>query len=186
MCFALLLFISVYSGLWEVITFHLRLYIVEILAELPLTHDRQGYSNNAHDIIIISTLNDYIACVSSAIYTCMWLCNMASKFVDVRVDPGRLKGSRGLLSGLLVGALVTAVVCLSVFTAKHNDIQAITRTPFGVVVQCSLFIDFASLTVGSNSNCDFAIAGSATVMVLVVLLLAETLSIIFCTFSFME
>ena len=113
---------------------------------------------------------------------------MASKFVEVRVDPGRLLGSRdrGLLSGLLVGALVTSVVCLSVFTAKHNDIQANTRTPLGAIIQCSLFLDFSSLTVGSNRNCNFAIAGSATVMILVVLLLAETLSIVFCAFSFME
>lgn len=106
---------------------------------------------------------------------------MASKVLDVRVDLGALKGIRGVTCGLLVGALVATVICLSVFAGKQGEINS--NSPFEV---CSLFFKGVGEPAPSTSICQYVIGGSATVLVLVFILLVETLSIVFFAFAFSE
>ena len=107
------------------------------------------------------------------------------KVVHVEVDLGRLYGRRGVLCGLLAAAVITTVVCLAVFTAKHNEISSLWRT--GDV--CTLFLtkdNFLVPTNGPISVCQYVIGGSATVMVLLLCLLIETLLVVFFAFAFTE
>ena len=100
------------------------------------------------------------------------------KVVHVKVDLGRLYGRRGVLCGLLAAAVIATVICLAVFTAKHNEI--------GSADVCTLFLKFQPPTNGPVSACQYVIGGSATVMVLLLGLLIETLLVVFFAFAFTE
>ena len=89
---------------------------------------------------------------------------------------GRLKLT---LFGLLVGALISTVICLGVFTAKNNELVA---DEHGVGV-CILFLRPESGHLPDYNICQYAIWGSATVMVLIAILGAQTvmLAVFKCT-----
>ena len=116
--------------------------------------------------------------------------------LEVKVEPRRLLSPHGVTCVLLVGALVTTVICNGVFTANYNNIKPPSDDDY-----CLLFAQYYPLhfsvrsapqipsfvpDTASNSNCQYAVGGSATVMVLVVLLLAETLSVVICATACME
>ena len=103
------------------------------------------------------------------------------KVVHVEVDFGRLYGRRGVLCGLLAAAVIATVICLAVFTAKHNEIGS-----FWPVDVCTLFLKQDDSTSGPISACQYVIGGSATVMVLLLALLIETLLVVFFAFAFAE
>ena len=104
--------------------------------------------------------------------------------MHVEVDFGRLYGRRGVLCGLLAAAVIATVICLAVFTAKHNEIGS-----FWPADVCTLFLKQDNLilpTSGPISACQYVIGGSATVMVLLLALLIETLLVVFFAFAFAE
>ena len=107
------------------------------------------------------------------------------KVVHVKVDLGRLYGRRGVLCGLLAAAVIATVVCLAVFTAKHNEISSLFPSD---VPWCSLFVKWDNILPASGpiSVCQYVIGGSATVMVLLLGLLIETLLVVFFAFAFTE
>lgn len=109
------------------------------------------------------------------------------KVVHVKVDLGRLYGRRGVLCGLLAAAVIATVICLAVFTAKHNEIGSLLFRPADVP-WCSLFLKQDNLlpTSGPIGACQYVIGGSATVMVLLLGLLIETLLVVFFAFAFTE
>ena len=74
-----------------------------------------------------------------------------------------------ILGGLLVGALITTVICLGVFTAKNNELVSDAH---GIGV-CLLFVRPESPPPDYNI-CQYATWGSATVMVLIAILGAHT------------
>ena len=108
------------------------------------------------------------------------------KVVHVKVDLGRLYGRRGVLCGLLAAAVIATVICLAVFTAKHNEIGSLWG--LADVQWCSLFLkqDNFLPTSGPIGACQYVIGGSATVMVLLLGLLIETLLVVFFAFAFTE
>lgn len=98
--------------------------------------------------------------------------NMATKVIEMKVDPGRLKNLRGVVCGLLPATFVTTVICLSVF----NSAEASN------LFQCYLFRQ----STPQPSACQFVIAGSVIVMLVMAVLFVETISALFCAFAFTE
>ena len=103
------------------------------------------------------------------------------RVVQVRFAPRELLSVRGLRCVLLVGALVSIVLCLGVFTAKNNEISKNSQND-----SCSLFVRFLPHHVANASDCQWVVRSSIPVMVLVSLLLIEALSIVIFVFVFTE
>ena len=102
--------------------------------------------------------------------------------VKIDVNLGRLKGLRGILCGLLCAAIISTILCIGLFAGKTNEINSALRSDV-----CSLFLTSKSPLSGSDpSICHYVIGGSATVLALLLVLLIETLVVVFFAFAFTE
>ena len=78
-----------------------------------------------------------------------------------------------LVSVLLVGALVSTVVCLGAFTAKNNEVVAFAHANYpdkGSVCQLFVQFSFSDFFPPSYSVCQFVVWSTAVVPVLVAVL----------------
>ena len=108
--------------------------------------------------------------------------------VEIKVDPGRLKGRRGILCGLLCAAVICTSLCLGLFTEKNNEVNSSVANGTGVCM--TLFVSYTTPRTpprsANPSVCHYVIGGSIIVLVSSLVLLIETLLAVFITFSFTE
>lgn len=97
-----------------------------------------------------------------------------------KLRPGdQLSVSRGVLCGLLCAEIVATTLCFGLFTAKNNEISSY----YGRDV-CTLFLSDVSIQNSASSVCHYVIGGSATVFALMMILLIEGLTVVFCVSPF--
>ena len=110
-----------------------------------------------------------------------------ARVAESRESPRKLRHgsqltvSRGVLCGLLSAEIVATTLCFGLFTAKNNEINSY----YGRDV-CTLFLrDFSSgIPNSATSICHYVIGGSATVFALMMILLIEGLTVVFCVSPF--
>ena len=101
---------------------------------------------------------------------------------NTKLRPGdQLSVSRGVLCGLLGAEIVATSLCFGLFTAKNNEINSY----YGRDV-CTLFLRNVSNPDSASSTCHYAIGGSVTVFALMMILLIEGLTVVFCVSPFTE
>ena len=103
------------------------------------------------------------------------------EIVEIKVNPERLKGRRGILCGLLVTAAIDTLLCLGLFAGKTNEVNSAVGEDY-----CTLFVKFSASTLPDPSICHFVIGGSVMVFVIQLVLLIETLLVIFFAFAYTE
>ena len=97
----------------------------------------------------------------------------------IKVNPARLKGRRGILCGLLGIAMINTLLCLGMFAGKTNEVNSA-----GGRDVCTLFVKLSAAT--NPSICHYVIGGSVMVFVILLILLIETLLVIFLAFAYTE
>ena len=102
----------------------------------------------------------------------------------IKVNPARLKGRRGILCGLLGTAMIDTLLCLGLFAGKTNEVNSAVGGDI-----CTLFVKISAsstLRLPNPSICHYVIGGSVMVFVIQLVLLIETLLVIFLAFAYTE
>ena len=99
--------------------------------------------------------------------------------IEIKVDPKQLKGRRGILCSVLGIAMISTLLCLSLFSAKTGEINSESETDV-----CTLFLK--TYSVPSTKICHYVIGGSTIVFLMMLVLLIETILAVFFTFAHTE